>query len=104
ADIAGLADAQLDQPCDPVLDGLASAPIVGEGRAGLERAGLLQQAFLGMHGDRPAAGAPDALGTERASRADRRREPELPATIWARPEVLGGLPGRAGRAGGVEVQ
>ena len=41
-DVAGLADAQLDEPGDAMLDLLASTPVLGEGWTGLERAGLLE--------------------------------------------------------------
>src|SRR6187551_2316277 len=57
-----------------------------------------------MDGDRPPADAPDALGAQRAGGADRRREAELSPTRWVGLEVLGGLPGRAGRTRGLEVK
>src|SRR6188768_4420875 len=56
-----------------------------------------------MHGDRPAAHAPDALGTQRAGRTDLHREAELTAARWSGPEVLDGLAGRTGRTGGLQV-
>src|SRR3954471_12227875 len=79
ADVASLADAELDQAGDAVLDGLAAAPRVGEGRASLERPGRLQQPFLRMQGDGPPTDAAHALGAQGAGRTDRRVEAELPA-------------------------
>ena len=39
---AGLADSQLDQPCQPVLHHHAGLPILGKSLAALQGAGLLQ--------------------------------------------------------------
>src|SRR5215210_9476595 len=57
-----------------------------------------------MHGHRPPAAASDALGTAWAGGAGGRREAELPTAGRAGLEVLGGLAGRTGGAGGLQVE
>ena len=66
AEIAGLADAQLDQSGQPMLHHHAARSILVVGGALLQRPGLLQQGFLGMDQHPPSLPAlgRDALGPQ----------------------------------------
>ena len=65
-EVAGLADAQLDQPRQPMLCYYSARSILVVGAALLQRSGLLQQGFLGMdlHPRSFTALGRDALGAQ----------------------------------------
>ena len=78
-----------------MLDHLPSGPIRPTGRAGLLGPGGPEQPFLGVDPHAPTAAPLEALGPERARRADVRREAEQPAAARVGPEVATLLPARA---------
>lgn len=72
SDVAGLADAELHQPRQPMLGDLPQLPVRGEGRTALEGARLLEHGLLRVQHHQPPAPRPgaDTRGAPWAGSAD----------------------------------